>query len=84
MTIYPSRQFLKDLKSLYKDSRYQTKVKKILYLLQQNPNHPSLRLHKLSGTNNYSISVDMSIRIIINIDSDNIYLLRIGPHQLVY
>lgn len=84
MAIYPSRQFQKDLKNLYKNTNYKTKVKKSLYLLQSNPNHPSLRLHKLSGTNNYSVSVDMSIRIINNIDSDDIYLLRIGPHQLVY
>jgi len=84
MAIYPSRQFQKDLKNLYKNTNYKTKVKKSLYLLQSNPNHPSLRLHQLSGTNNYSVSVDMSIRIINNIDSDDIYLLRIGPHQLVY
>ncbi len=84
MAIYPSRQFQKDLKNLYKNTNYKIKVKKSLYLLQSNPNHPSLRLHKLSGTNNYSVSVDMSIRIINNIDSDDIYLLRIGPHQLVY
>ena len=84
MAIYPSRQFQKDLKNLYKNTNYKIKVKKSLYLLQSNPNHPSLRLHKLSGTNNYSVSVDMSIRIINNIDSDDIYLLRIDPHQLVY
>ena len=84
MILYPSRQFQKDLKNLLRDSKYKTKIKKCLYLLQTNPRHPSLRLYKLSGNQNYSISVDMSIRIIVNIDNQNVYLLRIGSHQLVY
>lgn len=46
--------------------------------------HPSFRLHKLIGQENYSISVDMKIRIIIHLDEDKIFLLRIGNHKQVY
>lgn len=46
--------------------------------------HPSLRWHKLEGSRYYSISVDMSVRIIVAIDEDEIYLLRIGKHEEVY
>lgn len=60
------------------------RISKTLKLLLENPEHPSLRLHKVSGTNNYSIYVDMSIRIILHIKGEFIYLLRIGSHDDVY
>lgn len=61
-----------------------TKISKKLQMLLSNPKHPSLRLHKLAGTNNYSISVDMSIRIIVHFSGEFIYLLKIGTHEDVY
>jgi mRNA-degrading endonuclease YafQ of YafQ-DinJ toxin-antitoxin module len=59
-------------------------VTKTLVLLGVNLLYPSLRLHKLSGTQNYSVSVNMSIRIIFHKDQDYLYLLRIGTHEEVY
>lgn len=54
-------------------------------ILQQSPNHPSLRLHKLSNKENeYAISVDHSIRIVFFREKDIIYLLDIGSHDDVY
>jgi len=47
-------------------------------------NHPSLRLHKLAGRETYSVSVDMKIRILIQLDAGDIHLLRIGTHNEVY
>lgn len=61
-----------------------TRVSKKLQMLLANPRHPSLRLHKLAGKDNYSVSVDMSIRIIVHFSGEFIYLLKIGTHEDVY
>jgi len=85
MDLITSSKFNSDLqKFLKKNPNYKIKVKKCLILLITNIYHPSLRLHKLIGKENYSISVDMKIRIIIHIDENKIFLLRIGNHQQVY
>ncbi|WP_456393421.1 type II toxin-antitoxin system RelE/ParE family toxin [Persephonella sp.] len=75
-------KFLKKHKDLI--SRY----KKVLRLLELNPYHPSLRLHKLKGkfANKYSVSITMSYRIIITlvITEKEIILIDIGHHDEVY
>ena len=55
------KEFLKKHKDLI--PRY----KKVLKLLEINPHHPSLRLHKLKGKfkDKYSVSITMSYRIIL-------------------
>lgn len=60
------------------------KIDKQLGVLQTNPAHPSLRLHKLSSSTYWSISVDTSIRILINIEKNLIYVYHIGKHEDVY
>lgn len=60
------------------------KVIKQLSLIQHNPRHPSLRLHKLQGEDYWSISVDRSIRILIRIESRAMYVYHIGKHEDVY
>ena len=64
------------------------RYKKVLRLLELNPDHPSLRLHKLSGKfkGKYSISITMSYRIIITfaVTEKGIVLLDIGNHDEVY
>jgi len=44
------------------------KYKKILLIINNNPFHPSLRIHKLKGKlkNFYSVSIDLKYRIIIS------------------
>lgn len=85
MKLVICQRFDQDLKRLIKNNRqYQNKVRKTLKLLNINPVHPSLRLHKLGGQNNYSISVDMSVRIIIHFEEEMVFLLRIGRHEQVY
>lgn len=81
-----SRRFSKDLSRILKKSpQLESKISKTLNLLIVNPAYPTLRLHKLSGLgHNYSVSVDMSIRIIINFDKGKIFLTRIGKHEDVY
>lgn len=54
--------------------------------MSQGINHPSLKLHKLKGELNeyYAISVEYDLRIILEISSDKITLINIGPHDDVY
>ena len=84
-TLSASKKYQKQLKKLLRqDPRLKGKISKTLLLLTKKPKHPSLRLHKLSGTNTWSVSVSMSIRIIIGIRGKKIYMLRIGTHKEVY
>ena len=61
---------------------------KTLKLLELNPYHPSLRLHKLSGrlSELYSVSINITYRISINfiVDDDKIIPISIGTHDEVY
>jgi len=76
------KKFLKKHPDMFK------KYEKTIYLLESNPFHPSLRLHKLKGNLNefYSVSIDMNYRIIIDfvIIEDKIFLIDIGEHNEVY
>lgn len=61
---------------------------KTLKLLEENPYHPSLRLHKLEGklSDLYSISINIVYRITLDfiIEKDNIILINVGKHDEVY
>ncbi len=61
---------------------------KTLKLLEINPSHPSLRLHKLEGRLSayYSISINMTYRITIDfiIQDNDIIPINIGKHDEVY
>lgn len=61
---------------------------KILTILENNPYHPSLRLHKLSGTLHeyYSVSINLEYRIIISfvINENTIIPIDIGTHDEIY
>ncbi len=61
---------------------------KTLKLLEANPYHPSLRLHKLKGklSELYSVSINISYRISIYflIDKSRIVPVDIGTHEEVY
>ena len=64
------------------------RYKKVLKLLELNPNHPSLRLHKLKGkfSDKYSVSITMNYRIILTftIVKDEIVLIDVGAHNDIY
>lgn len=59
-----------------------------ILLLASNPNHHSLRLHKLKGSLGefYSVSINLKYRILIDffIREDQIILIDIGHHQEIY
>jgi mRNA-degrading endonuclease YafQ of YafQ-DinJ toxin-antitoxin module len=61
---------------------------KTLKLLETNPFHPSLRLHRLKGklSELYSVSINISYRISIffMVDNDFIVPVDIGSHDEVY
>jgi mRNA-degrading endonuclease YafQ of YafQ-DinJ toxin-antitoxin module len=61
---------------------------KTLKLLEINPNHPSLRMHKLQGklSELYSISINISYRISIDflIENDEIIPVDICSHDELY
>jgi len=64
------------------------RYKKVLRLLELNPLHPSLRLHKLKGKfkEKYSVSITMNYRIIITfvVIKNEIVLIDIGAHNDIY
>lgn len=61
-----------------------TPYKKTITLLEENPYHPSLRLHKLSGDLKefYSVSINIKYRIVIDfiIEDEQITLINISNH----
>jgi toxin HigB-1 len=65
-----------------------SQYEKTLKLLELNPSHPSLRLHKLQGklTELYSVSINISYRISVDflIEDNKIIPVDIGSHDDVY
>ena len=61
---------------------------KTLKLLEINPFHPSLRLHRLKGTLNelHSVSINISYRITLEfiMDEKTIITVGVGKHGEVY
>lgn len=61
---------------------------KTIEILEHNPHHPSLRLHKLQGKlcEFHSISITMDYRVIIDfiIQNNEIIPVDIGTHNDVY
>lgn len=81
-----SPDFTKKIKQVRsKNQKLYTKIRKQLSLFQQDPQHPSLRTHKLSGKlqNTWSISIDMNYRMIYK-TNDSYYFFHIGIHDEVY
>jgi len=61
---------------------------KTLKLLELNPAHPSLRLHRLGGPlrDLHSVSINISYRITLEflIEDEKIVLVNVGSHEEVY
>ncbi|SHN88425.1 hypothetical protein SAMN02745215_05327 [Desulfitobacterium chlororespirans DSM 11544] len=82
-----TRKFDRQFKQL--NSKTLKQAQKAIELFMSDPTHPSLRYKKIQGTDNfYEISVNMSIRIIIEVTSetsDQINTLYIiGTHDDVF
>ena len=57
---------------------------KTLQLMELDIQHPSLRLHKLTGLSYVSINMSYSIALELIIKDDDITLINVGPHDEVY
>lgn len=61
---------------------------KTIEILEVDPFHPSLRLHKLQGQlgDYYSVSINMKYRVVIDflISNNEIIPIDIGSHDEVY
>jgi len=84
--VYDDKFIKKSVKFLKKHPDLKKRYYKILFILEENPFHPSLRLHKLKGTDYYSISITMNYRILLYflVVNDEIYLLDIDTHDNIY
>jgi proteic killer suppression protein len=86
--IYTESFEQKAKKFLKKHPEIRGQYEKSLKLLEINPNHPSLRLHKVNiqGTEVFSVSINISYRITIDILIDELEIIpiNIGSHDDVY
>jgi len=87
--VLETKAYFKKLKKfLKKHPDVFSKYEKVVTILEINPQHSSLRLHKLQGNFHeyYSVSLDMEYRIIIDfiIIEKEIFLIDIGSHNEVY
>ena len=73
---------------LRKHPELRNQYQKTLELLELNPQHPSLRLHKLSGrlSDLHSVSINLSYSITLEflVEGDRILPVNIGKHEDVY
>ena len=86
--IYTESYEQKARKFLKKHSELKGQYEKTLKLLELNPYHPSLRLHKVNiqGNEVFSISINISYRITIDllINELEVIPISIGSHDDVY
>ncbi len=86
--IYLDSYNKKAAKFIKKHRDLKNQYEKTLKLLEIDPYHPSLRLHKLKGKLEgiYSISINITYRIAIDfvIEKDEIILLDVGHHDDLY
>jgi len=86
--IFPGPYRKREAAFLTKHSDLRERYFKTLLLLEQNPRHPSLRLHPLQGrlTGLHSVSISMSYRITMELEirEQEIVFVDIGTHGEVY
>lgn len=86
--IFTKTYELRAKRFLQRHPEVQGQYKKVLELLELNPFHPSLRLHKVTtnGEEIYSVSINISYRITLDFyfDEKKIILINIGSHDQVY
>ena len=86
--IFTETYFKKVKKFIKKHPDLLNRYIKAMELLEINPFHPSLRLHKLEGKlrTYHSISINMQYRVVIDfiIKDNEIIPIDIGSHDEVY
>lgn len=82
-TILFTPEFKRDYRKL--SAEMKTALKERGKLLQENPFHPLLKTHKLTGTLKecWAYSVDFRVRVLFQFNSKTeIVLLRVGDHSI--
>ncbi|MEZ5589142.1 MAG: plasmid stabilization protein [Sedimenticolaceae bacterium] len=86
--IYPDSYLKRTRKFLKKHPELRSQYQKPLELLELNPHHPTLRLHRQQGrlAPLSSVSTNMSYRIVLEIiiQEHDIILVDVGRHDQVY
>ena len=86
--LYTERYIEKAKRFIKKHPELTNQYKKTLQLLELNPGHPSLRLHKLKAKhkNLYSVSINISyrIRLMFLLENNAIVPIDIGTHDELY
>lgn len=77
-----TRPFEKAFKRLPAEIRQTVYEKVDLFL--QNPGHPSLRVKKMKGTQViWEMSITMNYRLTFEVSAEEIFLRRIGTHDIL-
>lgn len=87
MRIFLSAQFKKSFRKLKKKNpQIILTVKEKTEFFQENPRHPSLRLHKLQGKKIilWSFWIKSDLRITFTYVSKGVLFVNIGSHKEVY
>jgi len=76
----------KFIKLAKKDPALSKIIDQRLVQFQENPRHPSLRVHKLTGKvkGAWSLSVTEGYRLLFDYIEDGILVVDIGTHEQVY
>jgi len=86
--IYTESYLKRAVKFVKRHPNLLSQYEKTLRLLELNPFHPALRLHRLSGPlrNLHSISINISYRITLEflVEDGKIVLVNVGSHDEVY
>ena len=86
--VYPESYIRRARKFLRKHPEIHSQYQKTLQLLEIDPFHPSLRLHRLQGSLSdlSSVSINLTYRIVIEflLLKDDIVLVNVGKHDEVY
>ena len=86
--IFPTPYQKRERSFLKKHSELRQRYFKTLLLLEQNPLHPSLRLHPMRGrlTGLHSVSISMRYRITLELElqEQEIVFVNIGSHGEMY
>jgi mRNA-degrading endonuclease YafQ of YafQ-DinJ toxin-antitoxin module len=86
--IYPESYLRRARKFLTKHPEILAQYRRTLELLELDPTHPSLRLHRLKGplSDLASVSINLKYRIVIEfvVQGQDILLVNIGKHDQVY
>lgn len=86
--IFPASYRQREHSFLKNHPDLRTRYFKTLLLLEQNPSHPSLRLHALQGrlTGLHSVSISIRYRITVELElrDREILFVDIGSHGEVY